>query len=343
MKAMVLRAAGAPFVMEERPDPVPGPGEAVARVFACGSGLTIEHVRAGRASATFPRIIGHEISAEIVAVGNSVAALKIGDPVTCYFYTGCGNCRWCRENRETICENQGPRVGYHIDGGYAEFIKLPAGNFLKLPEGLDHRNKAPEVAVIADALATPFKLLRHARIAPWETVAVIGAGGGLGIHMIMMARWQGARVIAVERSAEKLATCRKAGADEVVDAGGNDVVGAVMAATGGRGVDVAIDFVSSESSLEAGFAYLGIGGRLVTLGGAGQKFRVSASELLNKEAVVLGSRYATRQEVLDTLALAARGEFWPLVTEVYPLAEADRVHARLAAGAVTGRAALSMA
>lgn len=342
MKAMVLHAAGAPFVMEERPDPVPGPGEAVARVFACGSGLTIEHVRAGRASATFPRVIGHEISAEIVAVGRGVTELRVGDPVTCYFYSGCGNCRWCRENRETICKSQGPRVGYQIDGGYAELIKLPVGNFLKLPAGLDHRNKAPEVAVIADALATPFKVVRYARIEPWETVAVIGAGGGLGIHMVMMARWQGARVIAVERSAEKFAACRKAGADEVVDASDPDIVDAVMAATGGRGVDIAVDFVSSESSLQAGFAYLGQGGRLVTLGGAGQDFRVSARDLLNKEAVVLGSRYATKQEVLDTLDLAARGEIWPLVTEVHPLAEAERVHARLTAGAVTGRAALTM-
>jgi alcohol dehydrogenase, propanol-preferring len=342
MKAMVLRAAGAPFVMEERSDPMPGPGEAVARVFACGSGLTIEHVRAGRAGATFPRVIGHEISAEIVEVGAGVTELKLGDPVTCYFYTGCGNCRWCRQNREPICENQGPRVGYQIDGGYAELIKLPVGNFLKLPPGLDHRNKAPEVAVIADALATPFKVVRYARIEPWETIAVIGAGGGLGIHMIMMARWQGARVIAVERSADKFAACRKAGADEVVDASSPDVVEAVMAATRGRGVDVAVDFVSSESSLQTAFAYLGIGGRLITLGGSGQDFRVAASELLNKEAAVIGSRYATKQEVLDTLDLAARGEIWPLVSEVYPLAEADRVHARLATGAVTGRAALTI-
>ncbi|MBX6425037.1 MAG: zinc-binding dehydrogenase [Variibacter sp.] len=344
MKAMVLHAPRTPFVMEERPDPKPGRGEAVARVFACGAGLTIEHVRAGRVPfATFPRIIGHEISGEIVEVGPEVQALKVGDPVTCYFYTGCGRCRWCRTNREPLCENQGPRVGYQIDGGYAEFIKLPERNFLKLPPGLDHRNEAPAVAVIADALATPFKVVRHAKIEPLENVAVVGAGGGLGIHMIKMARWAGARVIAVERNAGKFDACREAGAEAVVDASGNDVVGAVLEATGGRGADVVIDFVSSTTSLEAGFACLGVGGRLVTLGGAGEDFKVAARHLLNKEAVVMGSRYATKQEVLDALALAARREVWPLVTEVYPLAEAERVHERLAAGEVIGRAALSIA
>jgi propanol-preferring alcohol dehydrogenase len=342
MKAMVLRAPNTPFVMEERPDPKAGPGEAVARVFACGAGLTIEHIRAGRAPATFPRIIGHEISAEIVDVGAGVADLRIGDPVTCYFYSSCGHCRWCRENRQTICPNQGPRVGYQIDGGYAELIKLPAHNFLKLPKGLDHKGKAAEVAVIVDALATPFKVVRYAKVRPLEQVAVVGAGGGLGIHMIMVAKWAKARVIAVERSAVKFDACRKAGADAVVDASGNDVVGALMEATGGAGADVVIDFVSSQSSLETGFAALGPGGRLVTLGGSGEDFKVSARALLNKEAVVLGSRYATKQECLDTLALAARGDFWPMVTEVHPLADADKVHARLARAEVVGRAALSM-
>jgi propanol-preferring alcohol dehydrogenase len=342
MKAMVLHAPNAPFVMEERPDPKAGPGEAVARVFACGAGLTIEHIRAGRAPATFPRIIGHEISAEIVEVGAGVTELSVGDPVTCYFYTTCGHCRWCRENRATICPNQGPRVGYQIDGGYAEYIKLPAHNFLRLPQGLDHKGKAAEVGVIVDALATPFKVVRYANVRPLEQVAVVGAGGGLGIHMIMMAKWAGARVIAVERSAVKFDACRKAGADEVVDATGNDVAGAIRDASGG-GADVVIDFVSSQSSLEAGFAALGPGGRLVTLGGSGEDFKVSARALLNKEAVVMGSRYATRQECLDTLALAARGDFWPMVTEVHPLADADKVHARLARAEVIGRAALRIA
>jgi propanol-preferring alcohol dehydrogenase len=120
------------------------------------------------------------------------------------------------------------------------------------------------------------------------------------------------------------------------------VAGAIKDASGG-GADVVIDFVSSQSSLETGFAALGPGGRLVTLGGSGEDFKVSARALLNKEAVVMGSRYATKQECLDTLALAARGDFWPMVTEVHPLADADKVHARLARAEVIGRAALQIA
>ena len=117
MKAMVLKAANAPLVLETVPDPVPGAGEAVARVLACGAGLTIHHARAGHVPVKYPRILGHEITGEIVALGPGAEGLKIGDPVTAYFYLTCRHCKWCRINRETLCENFGGYVGRETDGG----------------------------------------------------------------------------------------------------------------------------------------------------------------------------------------------------------------------------------
>ena len=125
MKAMVLKAPNTPFVLEHYPDPTPGPDDAVARVISCGSGLTIQHVRAGRIPVDYPRIIGHEITGEIVEIGSNVSELSMGDPVTAYFYLSCGRCRWCRIDRETLCENLAGHVGRDVNGGYAEFIKLP--------------------------------------------------------------------------------------------------------------------------------------------------------------------------------------------------------------------------
>ena len=340
MKAMVLKAPNTPFVIENYPDPTPGPDDAVARVISCGSGLTIQHVRSGRLSVEYPRIIGHEITGEIVEIGSDVSGLSVGDPVTAYFYLTCGRCRWCRTNRETLCENLAGHVGRDVDGGYAEYIKLPAENFIKLPEGLDYTKHPAEIGVICDAVATPVKVLRHARISPSDTVAVFGAGGGLGIHMVMMCRWAHARVIAVDTASEKLDACRKAGADETVDAATVKVADALCEISKGEGIDVAIDFVSSTSTLEAAISALGRGGRLVTLGGAGEPFQTHAGEMLNKELELLGSRYATKQEVIDSLELVARGEIWPLVTETYRLEEAEVVHERLEKSLVTGRAAL---
>jgi alcohol dehydrogenase, propanol-preferring len=341
MRAMVLKAVNTPLALETRPDPEPGPGEAVARVLACGAGLTIHHARAGRIKMAYPRILGHEITAEIVALGAGVRTLQVGDGVTAYFYLTCGECRWCRVTRETLCANFGGYVGREVDGGYAEYIKLPARSFLRIPEGLDWRRHPAEAGVICDAIATPLKVTRKARLAPTDTVAVLGAGGGLGMHMLKVARWAHARrVIAVDVAAAKLETCVQAGADATVDASEGRVAEQLLELTHGQGIDVAIDFVSSAATLEAAFAALGKGGRLVTLGGHGGKFTANPAEMLRKELELLGSRYATREEVIESLELVARGEIWPLVTEKRPLEEAESVHERLEQAAITGRAAL---
>ncbi len=340
MKALVLRAPGVPFSLETVPDPVAGPGEAVARVLACGSGLTIQHYKAGRSPLAYPRIIGHEITGEIVEVGAGVTAVRTGDAVTAYYYLFCGHCRMCLANLEPLCEATGGNVGKDCDGGYAEYVKLPARNFLPLPDGLDYKRHPAEIGVITDALATPYKVNRRTRTRPGETVAVFGAGGGLGIHQVMLSTWAGARVIAVDTAAAKFDACREAGADAVVDASREKVVDALRELTGGRGVDVAIDYVSATVTLEQAVRSLAVKGRMVTLGGAGKTFSVDAMELLRKELDVLGSRYVTRSEVLDTLDLVARGEVWPMVTDIRPMAEAEALHERVERGAVTGRAAL---
>ena len=343
MKALVLEAPNQPFVLKTVPDPVAGPGEAVARVIACGAGLTIQHTRAGRVKIDYPRIIGHEITGVIEAVGDGVTNVKVGDPVTAYFYMTCGHCRWCRVNRETLCENFGGYIGREADGGYAELMKAPAQNFLKIPEGLDWKNHPAEVGVICDAIATPVKVIRRANVTAWDTVAVIGAGGGLGIHMLMLAKWAHARVIAVDVRADKFAACREAGADECVNAAATDMTEALLDLTGGKGVDVVIDFVSVDQTLNKGAAALGKGGRLVTLGGGGGgTMTVPARDLLSKELNVMGSRYATRQEVLDALDLVARGDVWPLVTDIRPMAEAEALHQSVEKGEITGRAAILM-
>ena len=141
-------------------------------------------------------------------------------------------------------------------------------------------------------------------------------------------------------ASDKFETCRKAGADEVVDASTGDVVAQLLELTQGRGVDVAVDYVSSQGTLEAAVKALGKRGRLVTLGGAGKPFSVAAADMLTKELSLLGSRYVTRSEIIETLELVARGEVWPLVSDIRPLAEAEALHERVERGEVIGRAAL---
>ncbi len=344
MKAMVLTAPNTPFQLMEVPDPVAGKGEAVARVLSCGAGLTIQHIRAGRMKVDYPRIIGHEITAEIVEVGAGVRELRAGDPVTAYYYLTCGSCRWCRSDRETLCDNLGGNIGRDIDGGYAEYIKLPANSYIKLPEGLDHRAHAAEIGVATDAIATPVKLVNKARIRPEEWVVVIGAGGGLGLQMVMVAKWAKARVIAVDIMEDKLANCRDAGAEEVIATGDGGTVDRIKELTNGAGADVVVDFVANTATLEEASNMLGKGGRLAILGGGGMpnEFPVNGNWIKNGEREILGSRYATRAEVGRALELVARREVWPIVTETFPLEEAETLHHRVEQGLVIGRAAVTM-
>jgi propanol-preferring alcohol dehydrogenase len=342
MKAVLLTGPGKPLEVATVPDPTPGPGEAVARVLACGSGLTIHHARAGRLKLEhYPRIIGHEITGEIVALGSGVTELKVGDGVTAYFYITCGHCHWCRINRETLCDNFAGYVGRASDGGYAEYIKLPVRSFMKFPEGIDWRENPAEAGVICDALATPLKVVRRARVTPHDTVAVFGAGGGLGVHMLKVAKWARAKkVIAIDKSAAKFETAVKCGADYTIDASEGHVAEQLMEYTHGEGIDVAIDFVSNKSTLEPAVAALGKGGRLVTLSGNGQPFTADSARILRNEIEVMGSKYATRQEVMDTLELVGRGEFRALVTDKVPLEQAEALHQRLDKELIIGRAAI---
>ena len=342
MKAMVLTAPNTPFQLTEVPEPVAGKGEAVAKVLTCGAGLTIQHQRAGRIKIEYPRIIGHEITAEIVETGPDADDLKVGDPVTAYYYLTCGICEWCCNGRETLCDNFAGNVGRDVDGGYAEFVKLPASSFVKIPDGLDYRANPAEIGVVTDAIATPVKLVKKARIQHDNIVAVIGAGGGLGLQMVSVARWAKARVIAVDLRPEKLGACRGAGAEEIIDASAGEMVDALMSVTDGRGADVVIDFVASQKSLKDGTRALAKGGRLVILGGGGvdNSFSISGNWLKSGEREILGSRYVTRDEVRESLEIVARGELWPIVTETCPLAEVEALHQRIEAGLVTGRAAV---
>ena len=254
MKAMVLRGPNTPFVLEQRPDPVAGAGEAVARVITCGAGLTIQHVKAGRRKVQFPRIIGHEITGEIVETGPGVKrdqGRRRGDGrvLISTAAIAAGACKISNRCAKTSAAWS----AWTATAPMTEYVKLPAQNFIKLPDGLDHKKHAAEIGVVTDALATPYKVLRRARVAAGETVAVIGAGGGLGIHQVMMAKWRADAGDRRRHQAEEVEARRKACVvAEVVDASQADVAEQLIELTKGQGVDVVIDYVSATATLEAG-------------------------------------------------------------------------------------------
>ena len=340
MKALILKGPNEPFIFEDVPDPIPQNGEAVAKVLACGSGLTIQHVKSGRTKVNFPIIIGHEITAEIVDLRGDCGELKVGMPVTAYFYLTCGHCKWCKINRETLCNDFKGYIGREINGGYAEYISLPAKNFIPIPLSINYKDNPIETGIISDAIATPLKVIKKARIGITDKVGVIGAGGGLGIHMLRMLNLYNVKTIAIETKQIKEKSCRDSGASEFINPNSNSKKEVIEDFTNNSGLDVVIDFVSSKSSLETGTELLGSGGRLVTLGGSGEFFNIDSGNMLLKEIEIIGSRYCSKQEVIDSLNLVSRGLITPLVTKKVGPNQANDLHERIEKGNIIGRAGI---
>src|SRR5262245_5784121 len=208
MNAQVLRQWGDFLGYETVRVPRAGDGEAVVKVEACGVGLTVLNYMNGnqqRRAELLPRIPGHELVGTIVEVGAGVTTPKVGERVMAYFYLACGGCDYCRLAHEPLCRNLRGNVGVAADGGYAEYCALPAFNLLPVPAGI----QPVEATAIPDAIATPLHVSRRAGIAPGDTVMVIGAGGGVGVHMVQMAALFGARVIGADIGAAKLAAARE--------------------------------------------------------------------------------------------------------------------------------------
>ena len=339
MKAMVLHGREERYRPEERAEPRPGPGEAVMRVRAAGVGLTLVNIRLGRMGGDLPRVMGHELAGEIVETGQGVTHLSAGDRCAVYFYLTCGRCRWCRGGRETLCENFAGYVGVHRDGGFAEYVCLPAENFLPIPDGLSDE----AAAVAADAVNTNWHCMRErARIDPHDTVLLIGAGGGVGIHGVQVAKLFGARVIAADVSEEKLDLARRWGADDTIHVGATgDVAGEARRLTGGRGVDAAVDYVGHGETFTAAIDSLATSGRAVVIGVGIGEASFDPTVLVRTERIVTGSRHSTRTELIETMELMARGLVQPVIGMRVPLEEVETVFDALEDRTLLGRGALT--
>jgi propanol-preferring alcohol dehydrogenase len=345
MKAMVLRELGGPVGLEEVPMPTVRPGDALVRVHATGVGLTVVIMTAnpGLVNA-YPRIPGHEVAGEVVEVGSEVENVAVGERVACHFYLTCKACRFCRSGRETLCQNFGGYLGMARDGGYAEYLVVPALNLCPIPAGVSDL----DAAVATDAIATPIHACREeARIGPGDQVLIVGAGGGVGIHAIQIAKLCGGWVLGADVVDEKLEMAKTVGADGVVDGRSGPLSTQVLAKTDGRGVDSAIDLVASAQTLEACLTSLAPGGRLVILGnrpqavfGADPTFRVDPGLMLRKMLEIHGSRYASLAELGQALELLRQKRIRAVVTRTFPLEEAETAHQLLRENAIVGRAAL---
>jgi 2-desacetyl-2-hydroxyethyl bacteriochlorophyllide A dehydrogenase len=324
MKAVRLVEIGQPLEIQEVPLPTVTEGTVLVRVKAAGICHSDVHYRAGTSPVgRLPQTLGHEVAGVVEEVGPGVSGLSAGDRVCLHYLLTCGVCDYCRNGHEQFCV-EGKMLGKHTDGGYAEYIAVPARNAVHLADEVSFE----QAAILMCSSSTSFHALRKARLQAGETVAVFGAGG-LGMSAIQLARIMGAlEVYAVDINDEKLELAEAFGAVPV-HAQRSDPVAEIRRLTGGRGVDVAVEVIGLKLTMEQAVRSLAILGRAVLAGITDQPFALdSYADLLGREAEVIGSSDHLLWElpVLVEFVRQGRLDLSHVVTRTVPL-EAEAINA----------------
>ncbi|HEY8425195.1 MAG TPA: zinc-binding dehydrogenase [Limnochordales bacterium] len=326
MQAVRFHRHGGPEVLqlETVPVPEPGPGQVRIRVRAVAlNHLDLWNRRGlpGR-KVPLPRIPGADVAGEIDATGPGVSDLQPGARVIVNPGISCGRCQACLEGRDNLCPHY-EVLGNRTDGGYAQYVVVPAANVIAMPGRLDFVEAA---AVPLVFLTAWHMLVTLARLQPGETVLIWGAGSGVGSAAIQIAKLLGAHVIATVGSADKVAKAQRLGADVVLDHSRQAVDEEVRALTGRRGVDVVFEHVG-QATWEKSLKSLAHGGRLVTCGATtGHEALTDIRYVFARQLQILGSYMGSKGELLRLLPFVEQGRLQPVVDRVLPLAEAAEAH-----------------
>lgn len=337
MKAALLEEFGAPLVLTDVPDPVPGPDEVQIRVRACGiDGTDLKLLDGFGYTPKLPFIMGHEPAGVVEQVGGELDEFAPGDRVIPHIFLVPPESRWFRSPREQLCPEMTGVVGVKdAPGGYAERVCVAARQLVRIPESVAWH----DAAVLCDAGLTAWHAVDRASLLSGETVLVVGVGG-VGSFVVQFAKMAGVDVIAVDRSAQKLDWARSLGADHVLNSHEQDVAGEVRRLTGGIGVDCALDIVGAAASLTAGIAALKPGGRLVLVGYTPDEYTLSAKQFAQNEFELIGSRGGSFRDLQAVVDCVASGRIKSIVTGRRPFEEVNEALAELRAGGVLGRLVL---
>ncbi len=323
MQAAQLTEPGKPLELVEVPVPEPGFDEVLIRVKAAGICSSDIHYQDGRSEVTkLPITLGHEVAGEIVECGESVCGLKPGDRVCLFYLLTCGKCMMCSTGNDNYC-SEAKMLGKNIDGGFAEYLAVPARNAFLFPESIPFSH----AALLTDAVATPFHGLSRAAVQTGENVLVIGIGG-LGLHAVQIARLMGAgRVIAADISDKKLEMALGAGATETVNSSRENLEKRAAEITGNRGVDVAAELIGLPQTIKQAVNCTGHGGRTVIVGICPEEITLNPyHDLLLKERTIMGSADQSRADfpVIIEMAAQRRLDLSQSVSLELPLEQVNR-------------------
>lgn len=340
MKAFRLESFNAPLRLESVETPKPGPDEIVIRVQACGVCGTDLKIISGSLPPeviSLPHTPGHEIAGEVVEVGSAVKNISIGDRGVAYIYIVCRDCEMCRTGNENVCFNV-QRLGFELPGGFAEYVKMPAYNFCPI----DSSQPIENMVVLTDAALTAYHAVQNlAQVKSGETVLIVGSGG-LGSHAVQFCKLAGARTIVADRRDSALEMARRFGADETINSERCAPLEAIHDLTGGKGVEVVIEIVGSEATLQWSIRALKRRGRLALTGyDPLRPAQLPTLEMHYNEWFILGTRHGLKQELLEIISMAEQKRISPVVSATFPWKQANDVLEKLKQQTEVGRMVLT--
>ena len=342
MKALVLERPGEipEFVLEERGIPALGTSDVLVDVAACGICYHDILVMQGvlRRGVKDRVVLGHEISGIVANIGENVTAFEIGDHVVSILTEPCGNCKYCVSGMEQRCEN-GRGIGHSIDGGFAEQVLLDQNALVKISSTAD--------LIKASIYGCPIGVAYNAivdvgSLKPEEKVLITGAGGGLGVHSIQIARAIGANVFAITTSPEKYENISALGADElIVSEDGLDFSDIVMALSEDKGMDLVVENVAGQTFLKS-FRSLSQFGRMVILGAVdASKIDLSPAELIFRDAHLMGTGGCTKRQLSEIANMVEKSAIEPIISRTYGFDEVLEAYKAMRGKQTFGRIALT--
>ncbi|WP_158827493.1 zinc-binding alcohol dehydrogenase family protein [Mucilaginibacter lacusdianchii] len=299
MKTLVCTTPGA-FAYQEQEKPVLGKDRAIIKIKRIGvCGTDLHAFRGTQPYFSYPRVLGHELSGELVEADNA-PGFAIGEAVTFIPYFNCGVCIACRSGKPNCCVNI-QVCGVHADGGMVEYLSVPS-RLLVHGEGLSY----DELALV-EPLAIGAHGVRRADVQAGEFVLVIGAGP-IGLGTMEFARIAGANVIAMDVSNDRLEFCReKLNIQHTINPAEADAAEELRRITNGDMATVVIDATGNLKAIEGGINYLAHGGRYVLIGLQKEAFSFSHPEFHKRESTLMSSRNATRQDFEHVIASMKQG------------------------------------
>ncbi len=322
MKAALFRQHGGPDKLsyEDLPTPMIGLDDVLVRVKACALNHLDLWVRQGNPAypMPLPHVLGSDVAGIVEQVGSNVDSVMVGQRVFVSPGISCWKCEYCLAGRDNFCRSYS-LLGAMMHGGYAEYVKVPFRNVLPIPDNLSFEQAAafPLVSVTASHMLFALAGLQHG-----ETVLIMGAGSGVGMMAVQMAKLAGARVLTTVGSDDKIPKAVLLGADAVINHAKEKVADRVKLLTEGRGVDVVIEHIGPEvwdSSLES----LAKGGRLITCGATtGGDVKLNLRYVFSRQLTIKGSYMGTRAELVKAADMMGQGRLISVIDRTFPLQQA---------------------